>query len=369
MASEKQEIVIVGAGIIGVCTAYYLTKHKSFDPSKHHITIIEASEPAAGSSGKAGGLLALWAFPEQLVPLSFKLHQELADEHNGYENWGYRRVSTLQISGGDKVTKPCKDLPKDLDWVKRELIKDYEPLGNTDVTGQVHPYYFTTYLLKKCQESECVDLVIGKVTEISSDKGMVESVKYTKKGETKQLDANQVIVTAGPWTSKVVSELPISSMRAHSITIDPGREISPYALFTDLSFKSNSGRVAPEIYARKDEVYVCGEGDQKVPLPEYASDVLMEQSKCDDIHKYACQISNDLANGTRKKSQACYLPVAPHSSPLLGECKINNLYVAAGHSCWGINNAPGTGKVMSEIVFDGKPVSVDLDEDFDPKLC
>jgi len=33
-----------------------------------------------------------------LAALSFDLHQELSDEHGGEKRWGYRRVSTVQVS-------------------------------------------------------------------------------------------------------------------------------------------------------------------------------------------------------------------------------------------------------------------------------
>ena len=52
-----------GGGIIGCTTAYFLTRHPSYDPSRHNITLVEASKIAGGASGKAGGLLALWGMP------------------------------------------------------------------------------------------------------------------------------------------------------------------------------------------------------------------------------------------------------------------------------------------------------------------
>lgn len=103
----KKHIIIVGAGIIGVCTAYYIVKHEKFDPAKYHISIIESKRVAGGASGKAGGLLALWAFPQQIVPLSFQLHQELSDLYDGSKEWGYRRLTTVSLEGD--ITK----LPND----------------------------------------------------------------------------------------------------------------------------------------------------------------------------------------------------------------------------------------------------------------
>jgi len=54
-----QSIVVIGGGIIGVTTAYYtarLAKERGLDLT---IKLIEGSAIAAGSSGKAGGLLAI----------------------------------------------------------------------------------------------------------------------------------------------------------------------------------------------------------------------------------------------------------------------------------------------------------------------
>jgi hypothetical protein len=70
MTEEKQNIVIVGAGIIGkllsgililtslkgCCTAYYITRHPAFSLKTHTLSILEASSPASGASGKVKSL-------------------------------------------------------------------------------------------------------------------------------------------------------------------------------------------------------------------------------------------------------------------------------------------------------------------------
>lgn len=69
---EPRKIVIIGGGIIGCTTAYYITRHPSFS-SPSTVTILEASAHGAaqGASGKAGGLVAKWACPKDLVDVSF----------------------------------------------------------------------------------------------------------------------------------------------------------------------------------------------------------------------------------------------------------------------------------------------------------
>lgn len=52
----KQHIVIVGAGAVGACTAYYLSQKA---PRGLTVTVIEKTNVACAASGKAGGFLAL----------------------------------------------------------------------------------------------------------------------------------------------------------------------------------------------------------------------------------------------------------------------------------------------------------------------
>lgn len=404
----KKHIIIVGAGIIGVCTAYYIVKHKKFDPSKYHITIVESKRVAGGASGKAGGLLALWAFPQQIVPLSFHLHQELSDLYNGSEEWGYRRLTTVSLEGD--ITKLPEDnnaadnqdgeltvsaainsktkknslnssssrlkskLPKDLNWINDQIIDSCSMLGDTDTTAQVHPYKFTSFILKKAAEESkgSLELILGKVSEItySMETGVATGIKYKptslKSNEDKivSLTGDQIVLSVGPWTSKILPDCPISGLRAHSITISPYEDqpVSPFAIFTELKTGPRS-YISPEIYARQDEVYVCGEGDSAVDVPETTDDVEVVKSKCDELFKQVSKISPNLSKGHILKKQACYLPVldVPSSSgPLIGETNVERLYLASGHSCWGINNAPGTGKIMSEILLDGKAQSANI---------
>ena len=41
--------------------------------------------------------------------------------------------------------------------------------------------------------------------------------------------------------------------------------------------------------------------------------------------------------------------------------------LAAGHTCWGIQNGPGTGKLVGEFVFDGEAKSAKV-KGLDPRI-
>lgn len=206
----KKNIVIIGGGIIGCTSAYYLTRHPSFDPSKHTITLLEASSIAGGASGKAGGLLGLWAYPSTLVPLSYRLHMELAQEHGGAERWGYRAVHCAQVdctgkkpekkasntNGASKqedanvsLQKRTKEalgklraagVPKELDWIDPEALRVYDEMGTPATTAQVHPFQFTNAMAELAREAGVDIRTNSPVDKInySPDGKSVQSISY-----------------------------------------------------------------------------------------------------------------------------------------------------------------------------------------------
>ncbi|GAB7340867.1 hypothetical protein MBLNU457_7226t1 [Dothideomycetes sp. NU457] len=430
MATQEKHIVIVGGGIIGCTSAYYLTHHPSYDPSKHKITLLEATKIAGGASGKAGGLLALWAYPTSIVPLSYRLHKELADKHGGDERWGYRAVHCGQVdckgrqlpakgsvkgktgemdgenetatngqTGKERVSlqKRSKEamgklraagVPSDMDWVHPDCLNMYDEMGDPTTTAQVHPYQFTTSMADLAKEAGADIKVGASVKSIQyNDKGdTITGVTYEDKnegGKETSIPATDIIVSAGPWTQAVYNKAPISALRAHSVTIRPSRPVSAYALFTQIKLPKDFGHtnesvktkrkhdqfVTPEIYARpKNEVYACGEGDRLVPLPKSTDLVDVDEARCQDIVDYVGSISDELRDGEVTARQACYLPNVSRGSgnPLVGPTHTKGLWLAAGHTCWGIQNGPGTGKLMSEFVFDGQAKSANAKE-LDPR--
>ncbi|KAM7217878.1 FAD dependent oxidoreductase [Rhypophila decipiens] len=443
----KRNIIIIGGGIMGCTTAYFLTRHPNYKPSQYQITLLEANAIASGASGKAGGLLGLWAYPECLVPLSYRLHRELAEEHGGAERWGYRRVecgsiravvkgvdddqskakvptspqpkldhnqpdpsppplpiqntTTAQDENEDKdwekLPKQAADasdllkrslLPQDLDWIDASLVDSYEEMGSEGraETAQVHPFLFTTSMAQLAKESG-VDIRLGaKVTKISFDKTRVQSVEYEQRqtGETARIEADDstdVVITAGPWTGRLFPPTRIHGIRAHSVVFDA--DVSPYAVFTQIQLpagfmpehrvrkgqkKRHRTRVDPEVYARPNgEVYACGETDSSIPLPETSDLVQADADQCDDLVAYFGTISPALKAAAVKERNACYIPqhmrFGKEMEPIVGQTSVPGLWVASGHTCWGIQNGPATGYLMAEMLMEGgKASSANIDK-------
>ncbi|KAI0810038.1 FAD dependent oxidoreductase [Xylaria sp. FL0064] len=384
---KPRRIVVVGGGIVGCCTAYYLTRHPSFNRGRDSITIVEASSIAAAASGKAGGLLALWASPRCNVPLSFRLHADLAAEHNGAQRWGYRRIHCARAhpvdlavaraagtfdSGAVPVTPPAEmvgshrqdvipNVPADLDWLYVE---------------NVMPYEFTTSMAKLAVERGA-NVVFGYVTSIDQEQpgpGRVVSVTYTPRDayhqhQSRRIEATDVVLCAKPWARALHPAVPIKALRQSSVIIQPPRTLSAFMLFMEISLATSSSQrarhVTPEIFTRPNgTVWAAGDTDPHTPLPSTADEVLPDRAACDDILAHMSSVSQDLGHGSIVARQTCYLPniEGDMDGPVLGETGIPGLWIAAGHSCWGIQNAPATGKLMAEFVFEGKTMSADVSE-------
>lgn len=352
---------------------------------------MEATRIAGGASGKAGGLLALWAYPACIVPLSYRLHKELAEQHGGAERWGYRGVHCGQLDargilgGGGGRSEDAVSLqkrskkalamlraagvPEDLDWIAAEGIESYEEMGTPETTAQVHPYHFTTSMAQLAEASGA-RIIYGSATFITQASGAVTGVTFTPRDDdtTQTLPADTVLLTAGPWTSTIWPAAPISALRAHSVTIRPTRPVSAYALFTSITQPHSRIPVTPEIYARpNNEVYACGDGDTLVALPARSSSVAVDEHRCQAIVEHVGSVSAALRDGEVTARQACYLPnVTRGQGPLVGETGVKGLLMGAGHTCWGIQNAPGTGKCLSELVWEGEVRSADL-KSLDPR--
>ena len=87
-------MVILGGGLQGCASAYYL-KQRGFED----VTIVERTSVAAAASGKGGGFLARgWGSgpTRALHEVSFDLHAELAKTLNLKT---YRKIKTLSVTG------------------------------------------------------------------------------------------------------------------------------------------------------------------------------------------------------------------------------------------------------------------------------
>src|ERR1700755_24338 len=110
-------VVICGGGVIGACTAYFLSR-RGID-----VTVVERAGIAAAASGKAGGFLALdWCTGsplDALVRPGFALNAVLQQETRA--DWSYRRMNAYSGvvvgEGSARRQAPCQ-----LEWLSEGIV-------------------------------------------------------------------------------------------------------------------------------------------------------------------------------------------------------------------------------------------------------
>jgi glycine/D-amino acid oxidase-like deaminating enzyme len=349
----QPRVVICGAGVIGAAVAYYLSLRGVA------ATIVERSAVACAASGKAGGFLALdWCENSPLSPLarkSFALHGELAQTLG--TDYGYRRLTTLAVAAGAHHLKGAHTMPEELAWLDSTAVP-YAVLGTTATTAQVHPAQFTQALVHAtCQRG--VHVHKGCVEGLHITHGQVHGVRV----DGQLLPADVVVIALGPWSCCLTTGLPLPpvwGLKGHSITLRPSTPLPAQALFLD--YVTTTGEhLAPEVYPRPDgEVYLCGLSEE-VPLPVSPELVQPRPEAGLLLQKIAAELSSSLAGLQPQRVQACYRPVSADGLPFLDPLpEVTGVYLATGHSCWGILNAPASGLAMAELTVDGQAKSIDL---------
>ncbi|MGH6917941.1 MAG: NAD(P)/FAD-dependent oxidoreductase, partial [Geminicoccaceae bacterium] len=241
-------VVICGGGVIGACTAWFLSRRQV------EVVVVERTGIACAASGKSGGFLALdWCDGTPLAPLarrSFSLHAELAEFD---DKWDYRRLDTLGIvASARRRLRSSGGLP---DWVARDALLQQQ-LGTTETTAQVHPEKFTRGVMDAAI-AQGARVQMGEVTGLVRNAERVTGVLV----EGAPIPADAVVVAIGPWSLLACQWLPlpmIHGLKGHSVVLRTGSTVSPHALFVE--YEAEDGAVhAPEVFPRPDgSTYVCG---------------------------------------------------------------------------------------------------------------
>lgn len=351
-------VVICGGGVIGACTAYFL-RRLGVD-----VIVVERAEVAVAASGKAGGFLARdWCAGTPLDALarrSFALHAQLASEIAG--DWGYRPMSAYSgfVASDDD---PRRTAPSALPWLSDGVVIA-QRIGTPETTAIVHPHKFTSTMMNTAI-AQGAELRFGRFTGIvrGADGSTVKGVGV----EDSIIEADAVVIAMGPWTllaAKWMSLPALYGQRSPSIVYDTGTHVSADALFLEMQIY---GRTEPiEVFPRPDgSTYVTACPDTSA-FPTDPADVRPEGNRMGTLQQMSERLSPLFRPEKISARQACFRPVTEDGLPLIGRVPADEgLYVATGHSVWGILNAPATGEALAELIAGGATRNVDLSP-FDP---
>ncbi|MCJ1226312.1 hypothetical protein MMC12_002962 [Toensbergia leucococca] len=388
--------VIIGAGIIGVSTAYYLSQSPTTDPSS--IYLIESSpELFASASGYAAGFLARDWFSApvaSLGALSFDLHKQLAEEHNGREKWGYSQsigTSLLDTDGtrgeawfregGSRAEAAGKhefysdDGPA---WLTRREGEKLEIISQGDSTAQVDPLRLCHFLLSAClargihlhQPAHAHSLTKTPTNTLQT----IKITTTTSPPKTNTIPCTRLILAAGAWTPSVHKTLfpssklhiPISPLAGHSLLLrsphyTPPSFSSPHPSTTHAVFTTDpAAGYSPELFSRNTgHIYLAGLNSPSTSLPPLATARHIDPQAIAKLKRTAERLMGPGLEIVREG--LCFRPVFERGAcvlgPLAGEGE--GVWVAGGHGPWGICLSLGTGVCVAEMV-EGRECSAEV---------
>ncbi|KAH5264676.1 hypothetical protein HBI71_093060 [Parastagonospora nodorum] len=409
--SETTTTVILGSGIIGLSTAYFLSQSGNTNPRRIHL--VDASpELFHCASGFAGGFLAAdWFAPSvaSLGALSYGLHAQLAESHNGRARWGYSDSVAISLSqdseeavsgsgedwlesGTSRGQLPYHASPWEAEeggpqWLRRTKEGAMEVISGGRTTAQIDPLRFCRWLLARCQERGVNVHNPARALSLSRDESCVlNGIRMSHDGVESELPCTRLVITSGAWSPRVFSALfprtttrvPISALGGHSLLIR-----NPHFQPTEADngschavFATDTLGFSPEWFARTGgELYLAGLTTTTIPLPDVATEVKASGESLNQLKACARAMIAGVPGQDFEvlREALCFRPVTSSGRPIvsripdgkLGGMKTRpgakgGVFIAAGHGAWGISHAPGTGMVLSELI-EGRQTSAKIE--------
>ncbi|HZQ11112.1 MAG TPA: FAD-binding oxidoreductase [Anaerolineae bacterium] len=365
MLPTTADVVIIGGGCMGASIAYHLAQRQA-----GKIVLLEREKfLAMGSTGRnAGGVRYQFSTPVNIQLSLYSLDiiarfEELFGVSASYHPIGYlfllsepehvehfKQNIALQQSLGVKWVRflNIADIAQLIPLVNLEGI-----IGGSICTrdGTADPYTVTqTYATEAKRRGVQIETETN-VVGIETHGGRVSNV-ITGKGK---VETRVVVNCAGPWASKIGAmvglDIPIVPLRRQFFNTDEIPEISRDHPFV-IEFSTS-------LYFHPDTpgLLVGMSNHHEKPSESYAID---EEFHWETLERAIYRLPL-LENARVVRQLAGLYEVTPDAHPIFGQsCDIPGFYICAGFSGHGFQHSPGAGKVMSEIILDGAPKTVDV---------
>ncbi len=343
---ERADVVIVGSGMIGVSTAYYLTQ-----AGVKNICLLDRGTALGEASGaNAGGLWFGQQSPE-LGPISVlaKASSHLYDELSQALEFEFTKTGLLELLHGAEQADHAKERVRAVrdSGFRAELVsgkhaRSIEPgLALTPEAAlfypdeaHVHPTRLAAALVGDLRQKGVRFCFNTEVTHLN------HSVE-TNRGA---ISAGNTVIASGAWTPLVTQTLgwqpPIKPMRGTLLALEPLPPVLQHALIGEKYYYWQ---------LREGQIVAGGSVDdvgfqQGVEAATVASirDELRTLLPAAAGQPLACAWSG-------------FRPYCEDLKPVVGAVPTReNTYVAAGHFKKGIMMSPVTGKILADLITSGK---------------
>ena len=401
----SKKVIVIGGGIIGLCSAYYLQKEG------HEVTVVDQSNLDSGASYVNAGYLS----PSHIIPLSAPgvmkkglkwmfnsssplyikprleldflkwtwafnkscnashvkkstsvikdisvLSQELFDNIKKSEKFTfhYDKKGLLMLCQTEKmleselkIVKLAKEEGLEAKIINTNELKQLEPNVEINAIGAAYfkcdhhttPNEFMLEMKVYLKELGVQFFKNEKVEDLEIKDGEIQTI-ITKK---QKLKADEFVLAAGSWSpflsKKLGLKLLLQAGKGYRINTEKPTGITIPAIMAE-----SKAAVTPmhgfTRFAGTMEIAGINQNINKVRVDAIANAAT----------RYYPKIK--LSEQEKKKAACGLRPVSPDGLPYIGKSKkCNNLTIASGHAMMGWSMATATGKLVSEIISEQKP--------------
>jgi glycine oxidase len=342
MARVKSwDVIIIGAGIIGLSLAIELRKRQV------QVLVVERGEPGREASYAAAGMLADWGMEippplQALATASAKMYPEFVhqlQDESGTEV-DLRDQGTILFLSAQRASDAVEFSREQL---LPELCCELEP-------ALADPPLPALYLKERSVDPRALTLTALKaakhrLTDIASGTTAIEIVVSAGRAAGVKTDkttypAPLVVNCAGAWSGQLAPHhFPARPVKGQMLSLIGGPQLRHVLR-------------APEVYLvpRSDGRLLVG-----ATVEEAGYDKRTHAAAIEALHRAAVRLVPALANARRHEIWAGLRPGTPDGLPILGATSTPGYFVATGHFRDGILLAPITARLVAQMVTGAKP--------------
>ncbi|MBR7057288.1 MAG: FAD-binding oxidoreductase [Stomatobaculum sp.] len=368
------DVIIIGGGIIGSSVAWQLARRKK------KVLVIERKDVCSGSAGATDGVVGYHTkkpgLQLDLAVQSIEMFRTLNRDLETNVEYGLEAGGMQPVEDKDQwdmlasMAAEQRRSGVDIRMITAEEACSIEPNLNPDIYGalwsptggKVNPLAMTFGFARAAKRLGAVYLTETEVTHILTEGGRAVGVN-TSAGEFR---ADCIVDAAGAWAGKVAAlagiDLPIRPRKGQLLITEP---IGPFLRATVQCAMYNVIKFRPETI--KDPAVLKLGSSLSIEQQESGGLIIGGTREFADFEeentfeavetmvKRAVRFFPALKDVSIIRCFSGFRPYTPDGLSMMGEVRtLPGFYMAAGHEGDGIALSPITGRLMAELITDGK---------------
>ena len=370
---DTTDVVVVGGGIMGTSTAFFLTHETDLD-----VVLIEKNEIGSGSTGDSSAILRHHYGPDRIYTEMaafshdfYRSFEERTDEVIAHESNPVVRFVEAETQAGEDALSGYEVLSSlDLPVTKysgQEVDDQYPMLDVDDVDIAVSDdsagYSDGTDAaggFSRAAQALGATVVTGvEVTDIQTEDDAIERIETTEG----YLDTDSVVIAAGPWTPRIIAsvgvDIPMVPTREQVLLLEPPSDFRE----EDLDQLPTGSAPDTDWYLRPDfgegvliaTHYQDDETDPDTYDPSPDEETLLYL--LEELESFAPRLADSKIRG-----QYCGVySTTPDLDFVIDQVGPDGCYVACGFSGHGFKHGPAVGKILTDLLTEGDTDLIDVD--------